>query len=946
MAIAIPDGVADLLRTRRQALREAGLGELPPVQEAELAALLAASDYAFERLRRQPACWASLRSPPSRLELAPEDESAWPARLRQFRHAHSLALIAADVLDGASLEATLAASSWLAEHCIEQALVAIEGSLAARHGRPCDRHGQPQRLVVLALGKLGGAELNFSSDVDLVFAYAESGHSDGERPLDNESWFQRAGQRLIQLLDDVTADGFGFRVDMRLRPFGKAGRLAMSFGAMEQYFQRDGRDWERYAWIKARPIAGDRAAGARLLDTLRPFVYRRYLDYTAFEGLREMKGLIEAEVQRRDLAEHLKLGPGGIREIEFIVQLLQLIRAGREPELRQSSLLPTLARLVGHGHLTAAQASRLEPAYRFLRRLENRLQMLRDEQVHCLPEDPLVRQRIAFGLGFADWDALAAELDRHRAIVQREFADVFEARRRAPHGDAVAFSEYWRRIDAGADAAELEAAGIADAAGMHARLLDLVRSPGVQALTERARARLDRVLPALLAGAARSHEPVVTLERLLRLLHAILRRASYLALLDEQPDALKRLVDVMGRSALLAERLAAHPLLLDDLLDPRAAPELPDRAQIAGEIAQALAAAPDDDIEARLLALVETRQSIAFRIAQAALFRRQPAADSARQLAELADEVLRALLPLALLELERQHGRLPGAGPLAGLAIVGYGSLGGLELGFTSDLDLVFLFDDAVDGDSDGPRPIDATRYRLRAVQKLLALLSTLTPAGRLYDVDLRLRPDGAKGLLLTGLHSFADYQRSRAWTWEHQALVRARLVTGDPAVSAGFDAVRDEVLGQPRDPEQVRRDVAGMRQRMRGELDRSGGDRFDLKQGPGGLVDLEFLLQAEVLSQAAQHPELLRLTRTPDVLERLAAGGAISTAQCAALLDAHAELLGRALDCSLDGRPRLVTDAPAIGAAQTAIADAWQRAGLGRAQHSDGTGDAPQAAG
>jgi len=928
-----------LLQARRRSLADAGLAALPEADEADLATLLIASDYAFDQLRRDPGLWRTLRTPPPRLELPPADDAVWPARLRRFRHQHSLALIAADVLDGAPLEQTLAGSSWLAEHCIEQALLAVEGQLAARHGLPRDRDGRPLRLVVLALGKLGGAELNFSSDIDLVFAFAESGSSDGERPLDNETWFQRAGQRLITLLGEVTADGFGFRVDMRLRPFGKAGRLALSFNAMEQYFQREGRDWERYAWIKARPVAGDLDAGRQLLATLRPFVYRRYLDYTAFEGLREMKAMIEAEVQRRDLAEHLKLGPGGIREIEFVVQLLQLIRAGREPELRQSSLLPALHGLTRVGYLRALQSARLERAYRFLRRLENRLQMLRDEQVHTLPDDPSTLARLAHGLGKHDWADVQASLDGHRRRVHREFLLVFEARQRVPDAGSDGLADYWQRIEQDSDAGMLAAAGVSAADAMHATVLAFARSPGVQALAARARSRLDRVLPALLAEAVRSRQPLVTLERLLQLVQAVLRRSSYLALLDEQPVALQRLVEVVGRSALLAERLVAHPLLLDDLLDPRAEPEAPDREQIAAEIARALAAVPAGDTEAALLALVEARQSIAFRIAQAALFRRQPAAASACQLAMLADAVLARLLPLALAELSPQHGRLPGAGELAGLAVVGYGSLGGEELGFASDLDLVFLFDESIDVDSDGPRPLDATRYRLRAVQKLLALLSTLTAAGRLYEVDLRLRPDGAKGLLLTGLRAFADYQRERAWTWEHQALVRARVICGEPALAAAFAAIRAEVLARPRDPRQVRRDVAMMRRRMRGELDRSRGAGFDLKQGEGGLVDLEFLLQSAVLTHAAGCPDLLRHTRTPALLRALDGCALLPAARCVELGAAHAHLLGRALDCSLDASARIVAADPAIDAARAAIRGSWAEGGLD--EDSAGAGEA-----
>lgn len=909
--------------------RARSLGADP--HDPALRQLLLASDYAFEQLRRHPDRLTGLRRPPARLELPDNDEASWPRRLREFRHRHSLALIAAD-LAGAPVEQVYAHSAWLAAHCTRVALAALNTQFVGRHGQPRRADGGPQALLVLALGKLGGAELNFSSDIDLVFAYAESGQTEGPRPLDHDTLFQRLGQRLIGLLGEVTADGFGFRVDMRLRPFGTAGRLALSFAAMEHYYQRDGRDWERYAWIKAQPIAGGRRDGAELLALMRPFIYRRYLDYTAFEGLREMKALIDAEVQRRDLDQHLKLGPGGIREIEFVVQLQQLIRGGREPALRVSGLLPALDELQRRGVMQAEPAQRLRAAYRFLRRLENRLQMLRDEQVHSLPEDGFLRARLAAGLGFPHWDALAERLEAHRAVVREEFTRVFVAResRRGPASGA-ALQAYWRRIDEGAESRELAEHGLQPAEALHAQLQQLARQAAGGALSAGARARLDRLMPELLAAVAALSDGGRALQRLLQLLQAILRRSSYLALLDEQPAALQRLVQVVQGSALLAERVVAHPLLLDDLLDARADAGVPDIDTLRAEL-EALRRRHDDDPEQVLHGFNELRQSIAFRIGLATLFRRQPAADSAAQLAALAQALLESLLPLAIADLRAAHGVLPGRAEDAGLALIGYGSLGGEELGFGSDLDLVFLFD-ADDGmaASDGPRPLDAGRYQLRVVQKLLALLSTLTPAGRLYEADLRLRPDGAKGLLLTSVQSFAAYQHERAWTWEHQALVRARPVAGSARIIRRFERVRAEVLGRARDPAAVLRDVADMRRRMRAELDRSSGHELDLKQGEGALVDLEFLLQATVLQQAALRPALLSPRATPLLLQALRREGLLAEDVANALLTAHALLLRRALDCTLDARPRRSVIDDAVAAARDAIIAAWEGAGLAR---------------
>ena len=895
-----------------------------PGRRVKFARLALASDFAVETLVRQPELMSSLDEPATQPPcLEPNREADWPGQLRRWRAAESTRLIWRD-LDGTdTVEATLAGSSWIAEQALQTALRAVSGVVQSRHGVVRNAAGEPQSLVVFGLGKLGGRELNFSSDIDLIYAFAEHGDSDGSRPLDAENYFTRIGQRLAQLLGEVTADGFCHRVDLRLRPFGASGRLALSFSAMEQYYQREGRDWERYAWIKARPVAGDTVAGEHLLHALRPFVYRRYLDYSALDGLREMKAMIDAEVQKREMAENLKLGPGGIREIEFLVQALQLIRAGREPELRQGSLLAALSGLAAAGHLPAETAQQLADAYRFLRRVENRVQMLGDQQTHVLPDNTVSRLRVARALDFVDSAALLAHLDSHRALVAEAFAGLLQARRRRVEASTLA--RYWQSLPEQADVAVLADAGFAEAEAHHARLRDFARSPAVRSLSERARQRLDHVLPALIEASAQSSAPDAALPRGLALMQAITRRTSYLALLDEQPAALARLVDVTARSSLLSDRLAAHPLLLDELLDSRAAGALPDAAQMQAQIAQQIDSLADVDAETALATLNELKQSLSFRIALATLAQRQPALASAMQLSVLADGLLQAVLALARRELESAHGRVPGVG----FAVLAYGSVGGRELGFDSDLDLVFLHDARGDEISDGARPLEASRYFARLAQKLVSLLGTVTAAGRLYEVDVRLRPDGAKGVLVSSLQSFSEYQRSRAWTWEQQALVRARAVAGDAAVCARFDQIRREVLMRERDPQALRADVIAMRRRMRDELDRSDGLRFDLKQGEGGLVDLEFLLQERVLALASTHSSLCGLNDTPGLLRELSALGALAAVQADALLAAHATLLARGLDCTLDRRPRITPEDAATAAARRVVREACQAQGL-----------------
>ena len=893
---------------------------------ARVGQVAVASDFAIDTLRRQPALLEYLSHPdPASLPLPvldPADPNAWPGQLRRYRSAGSTRLVWRDVLGLDTVEQTLAGSTALAEQCLSIALAAVEGEFAQRHGVVRDEAGIEQRLVVFGLGKLGGGELNFSSDIDLVYAYPRDGESDGRRALEAEDYFARLGQRLAKLLDEVTADGFCHRVDLRLRPFGGAGRVAWSFAAMDGYFQREGRDWERYAWLKARTVAGDVAAGEAWLETLRPFVYRRYLDFTALDGLRTMKAAIVAEMQRRDMADDLKRGVGGIREIEFLVQSLQLIRGGREPALRGRSLLPALRALVEAGQIAPGHGQVLADAYRFLRRLENRVQMLADAQTHAVPEAAPERLRLALGLGYAGWQPLQDELARWREQVSAEYDALLVPQRGQAAPDAL--ESYWRALPQGGDAAVLATAGFPDAESGDAALRDFARSGGVRALSDAARARLDRVVPALLGAAAASARPEVALKRLLDLLQAILRRASYLALLDEQPSALARLVDVLARSAFLAERIAHYPLLLDELLDTRVAGPLPGAAQMQAACAAAVAG-PDDDPEVALRALNEVRQALSFRIALASLDRRQGAGRSTRQLAALADAVVAQVLRMARSEVEAAHGVLPGGR----FAVVGYGSLGGCELGFGSDLDLVFLYDADPNAMSDGARALEPARWYTRLAQKVVALLGAVTAAGRLYETDMRLRPDGSKSLLVSTLASYVEYQQQRAWTWEHQALVRARAVAGEASLLEDFEQVRRDTLGRVRDRAALAADVGQMRQRMRAELDRSDAARFDLKQGAGGLVDLEFVLQYGVLARAADVPALLQRRDSPGLIDALAGCGQLQADEAAALHQAHATLLEAGLACTLDRRPRLTAETEAIGQARTAIGQAVARQGL-----------------
>ncbi|MGH8159866.1 MAG: bifunctional [glutamate--ammonia ligase]-adenylyl-L-tyrosine phosphorylase/[glutamate--ammonia-ligase] adenylyltransferase [Rhodanobacter sp.] len=877
---------------------------------------LLASDFAFDVWCRQPQLLAPqglerLRSGSdagARIDTVklPDDEATCMQVLRRFRHAEALRLVFRDVNGLDELPETLSATSVLYEALLGVALDWSEHALAARYGHSRTQDGARQRLLVIGFGKLGGSELNFSSDIDLVLAYPQGGQTDGARPLDNSEYFIRLGRQLVRLLNEPTVDGICARVDLRLRPFGNAGRLALSFAAMEQYYQSEGRDWERYAWIKARPVAGDVAAGKQLQELLRPFVYRKYLDYTAFAGLREMKALIDAEVARKDLADNLKLGPGGIREIEFIVQLTQLIRGGREPSLRVRGLLPALTACEARGHIGAARARMLREAYVLLRRVENRVQMLRDAQTHDIPEDALSRERIALSLDYPDWDTLNAALAAHRAIVSEEFAAVLMPQGGRAASVPAADMVLWQRAcDESLDAAVLEASGFVPGAELAEALLKLPQAAAVRAMSARSRERLDHLMPQLFDAARATNAPVASLLRLCRLMQAVARRSSYLALLEEQPAARKRLVRLFGDSAFLAERVIAQPLLLDDVLDPRI-DQLPfKRADIAAEIARVLTTLEEREAEAELDRINEFKASTAFRLGLAFNDGRADAVATARRLAALAESVVGAVLALAERELVAQHGWLPGAG--SGFSVLGYGSLGGEELGFASDLDLVFVYDSRrAQAMSDGARPIEGSRWYQRLAQRVMNWLTVLTRGGRLYEVDARLRPDGSKGLLVSSLDAFAAYQRSRAWTWEHQALLRARPVAGDVALNAELAEVRREILAVPRERTAVLAEVSSMRSRWRAERDRSDERQLDLKQGHGGLLDIEFALQGLVLAHASQHPGLLGVTANAGVIEACRAAALLDANQAAILTVAHADLLQRSLACTLDLRSRI----------------------------------------
>jgi len=844
-----------------------------------------------------------------------------------------------DLSGWATLPETLADTSAFADAAIEVAVEYAGHDLARTYGEPRSLAGEVQPLVVLGMGKLGGGELNFSSDIDLIFVFPEKGETSGGRSIDNEDFFTRLGRLVIRVLGERTSNGIVFRVDMRLRPFGDSGPLIASAGFLDNYLQTHGRDWERYAWIKARAITGCEEWKLIQAESVRPFVYRRYLDFGVFESLREMKALIEKEVARRDLADHVKLGPGGIREIEFIVQAFQLIRGGQDRRIQTPSLLAVLPQLAGGKLLPARVAQELEAAYLFLRRLENRLQMQSDQQVHAIPPDPLTRARLAMAMGFPAWEPCAAELDRHRARVTHAFKEVIFARHEAASAELPGVSgivEAWVRGAAPEQfAAVLDARGFRDGSQAAELLVEFRGSGTLRRLDAPGRARLDTLMPRLLAaiadlGADAGSSQNDVLRRVLRVLEAIGSRSAYFALLNENAQVRRKLIELASLGEFLAAQIASHPLLLDELIDEMAGGLPPPRAELEQEVASRLSHLAEEEPERQVEILRQFQRAAIFRVAMADLTRKIPLMRVSDYLTEIAEIIIEQAMRLAWQQITAQFG-VPhsGAGPqrrMVNICAVGYGKLGGNELGYASDLDLVFLHDSGADqAETDAAKPVDNQVFFVRFAQRALHLLTMHSAAGRLYEVDVRLRPSGKGGMLITRIGAFVEYQEKEAWTWEHQALLHARAVAGDAGLRAEFERVRVEILMTHVRRETLRAEVRDMRLRMRKELSRAkaGSGRFDIKQDAGGTADIEFLAQYWALLYAGTHPPVVMFADTIRQLESVASADLVPQSTVDVLTHAYRKYRERSHHLSLE-QAEAVVAAEEFADTRAAVSAIW----------------------
>jgi glutamate-ammonia-ligase adenylyltransferase len=791
-----------------------------------------------------------------------DEESLKPAlrRMKQRAFAH---ILARDISSRASLAEVTECMTLIAEIAVRRAQTVLTEALIARYGTPRDAAGHAQSLIIIGMGKLGGRELNVSSDIDLIFVYPADGETDGRaqglKSIDNFDFFTRLGRALINAIAEITGDGQVFRVDMRLRPNGDSGPLVCSLDMLENYFITQGREWERYAWIKARPLPADDDGSAQRqqwlaeLETLRrPFVFRKYLDFGAINAMRELHAQIRREVARKDMAGNVKLGPGGIREIEFIAQVFQLIRGGRDTPLQIKPTLQVLPLLAERRQLNDEAVRELTAAYDFLRRLEHRLQYLDDAQTHSLPEKPEDQTTIARAMGYGSFDALLAELDDHRISVaghfERVFADPNKDRERNTQDDA------WRSCIGHSDAANpnpsndvadcLARAGYRDAAASAQRLTATRDSSRYQQMPEGTRSRFDELTPLVIDACAATRHPDEALSRTLDLLEAVSRRPAYLALLLQYPQALKKLAELEAASVWAAEYLKKHPILLDELLDPGLLELAPDWPAFRHQL-DAMLETVEPDTERQMELLREAHHAQVFRLLVQDVSGVLTVEKLADHLSALADTILELALQFAWRKITKRHRDTPR------FAVISYGKLGGKELGYASDLDLIFLMDD--------DDPAAAENYS-RLGTRFNSWLSSQTAAGTLFETDLRLRPNGDSGLLVSSLEAFRQYQLEAAWVWEHQALTRARFSAGDPTIGATFEAIRDEVLRQPRDRLALAREVRAMRQKMidnHGTRSDQAAQIFDLKHDRGGLIDVEFIVQYLILGHAHDHPQL-----------------------------------------------------------------------------------------
>ncbi|VEI58018.1 glutamate-ammonia-ligase adenylyltransferase [Pasteurella multocida] len=915
----------------------------PQTVIGQLYIAISLSDFFVDTLKKQPhflhQCWqkaltfsdcTNYAERLNKLLISTDSEEQLYKVLRQFRYREMAKLSFCQSLNLGTVEEVFIRLSQLAESLIIGARDWLYKQACLEMGTPVDEEGQPQQLYILGMGKLGGFELNFSSDIDLIFTYPSNGETIGaRRSVDNNKFFTRLGQRLINALDQYTADGFVYRTDMRLRPFGESGSLALSFNALEQYYQEQGRDWERYAMIKGRILGiNPKDPNVRILQQLlRPFVYRRYIDFSVIQSLREMKSKIEREVRRRGLVDNIKLGAGGIREIEFIVQVFQLIRGGREIRLQQHELLKILPEITALDFISEQQQQDLLHAYLFLRRTENILQAIHDQQTQVLPDNERDRWRLVQATQLftqwdtkkqakrveypiQDWASFYTVLQQHQQKVRSVFNNLIGDEKESEKNNE---DNHWVDfLDPDLENSELtimlEENNIAKAYfeeiidKLNQFRMELCRRP----IGSRGREVLNQLLPSLLQHIFQHQDYHLLLPRMLNIVEKILTRTTYLELLVEHPQALKQLIELCAKSKLIAEQVARHPILLDELLDRKALLNPPPYTEYSDELKQYLLRLPPDDEEQIIDGLRQFKHATLLRVASADILGALPVMKVSDHLTFLAEAIIDAVVNLAWQQVTARFGKPEHLTENEkGFLVIGYGKLGGIELGYKSDLDLVFLYQSTQNSQTvGGKRSLDSNQFYLRLAQKIVSIFSVNTFAGVLYEVDMRLRPSGESGLLCSTISAFKDYQLQEAWMWEKQALVRSRAVYGSPELRQQFNEIRQTVLCAPRDITALKNDVVAMREKMHSHLAQNNPERFNIKTDRGGITDIEFIAQYLVLANAPKNPALSVWSDNVRIFDVMAESAVISQLVCEQLKQCYVDLRNKIHHLDLLGLP------------------------------------------
>lgn len=919
--------------------------ELTPAQRKVFKQAITLSDFILESALKAPELVIEVFKAPSKGELpnykkylseklsSCTDEAQLHRALRRFRLQQMVKIALDDLIFNISLDSSLARLSSLADELILASLEWLTDFCQQKWGTPTNAQGEQQMLLVYGMGKLGGKELNFSSDIDLIFTYPDSGETQGcRRSIDNQLFFTRLAQKLIASLHQVTCDGFVYRVDMRLRPFGDSGPLVLTFSAMEDYYQDQGRDWERYAMLKARVI-GDSSYHSQLSAMLRPFVYRRYIDFSVIDSLRRMKMMIAQEVRRKQLINNIKLGAGGIREIEFIVQVFQLIRGGRVKELQQRSLLTVLPKLVDSGEINETNKQVLENAYRFLRRVENIIQALADKQTQTLPDNALDQQRILAVLAIDTWPEFLTVLAKHMNAVHQEFDLLIGID--SPNHQAA--DEHWVILWHSRWSDEESIAWLAqedvtwDSDKVWQTLHEFREDISKRSIGNRGRQVLDKLIPLLLCRLQKNEMAEQVLARVLQVFSKVVTRTAYLELLFENEGALKQLMHLCQASSWVTDYIAKYPILLDELIDPKLLHNPPQLSSYALELRERMLRIPEEDLEAQMEALRQFKQSQQLRIAAAEIADVLPVAKISDHLTALAEAILTEVINLSWQHISERFGVpttcLDGTNE-KGFGVIAYGKTGGVELGYSSDLDLVFVHHSDVTenttGRSDGSKVVPASQFYMKLAQRIMHIFNTRMNSGILYELDMRLRPSGNSGLLVVHLNTFEQYQHDDAWTWEHQALVRARMIFGNDQLRQQFLDIRQDVLSQPRDFTELKNDIVTMREKMRNHLDKSNTTHFDIKQGQGGLVDIEFLAQFLVLAHANKHHELMRFCDNLRIFETLLTLGLLEEVEQQQLSDMYQKLRAQGHQAMMQNAGQIIAKEALTGPG--VIEKIWQK--------------------